>query len=163
MQDGRGATDGWGIDLGYHATNGEWHETPDATRDAIRAAMGGPASEPRAPEGPPVWTVPAGRGGDLQRPLPPRYSRTGPSLGGSTACQPDLPLGYHHLVPVDGGPTTLLLVAPARCHRPPAMRRGAGGAALRRPLRARAGAWATSRDLRRLGRWARRHGAGISP
>jgi 4-alpha-glucanotransferase len=35
---------------------------------------------------------------------------------------PDLPIGYHQLVPVDGGPTTQLIVSPGRCSLDPKLR-----------------------------------------
>src|SRR5688572_13656857 len=92
VQDGRGGTDGWGIDLGYHATNGEWHTTPEATRDAIRTAMGGSPGELRSPEGPPVWTVPAGWGGDLLSPCR-LLLEDGTAVGLVERLPADLPIG----------------------------------------------------------------------
>lgn len=157
MQDGRGGTDGWGIDLGYHATNGVWHETSDATREAIRAAMGGSSDERRAPEGPPVWTVPAGWGGDLQDPCRLQLE-DGAEFGVIESLPADLPIGRHHLTPVDGGPTTVLLVRPRTCHRPDGMRRSA--LAVQAYASRSQESWGIGdlRDLRVLGGWAREHG-----
>ena len=40
-----GMTDAWSITDGYWDVAGEWHPTPPATRDALRAAMGGDSQE----------------------------------------------------------------------------------------------------------------------
>jgi 4-alpha-glucanotransferase len=157
VQDGRGGADGWGIDHGYHATNGDWHGTPDATRDAIRAAMGGSPDEPNAPEGPPVWTVPVGWSEDLVRPCH-LVLEDGAEVGLVQGLPPDLPIGRHRLVPVDGGPTTLLLVRPRTCHRPDDMARSA--LAVQAYASRSRDSWGIGdlRDLRLLGGWARQHG-----
>ena len=104
--------DDWGIDDGYWAVDGSWHGTPPEVRDALRAAMGEP--EP----GRPLWVVRRGEGHQL-------HSRCvvvledGTELDGSDRLPPDLPLGYHDLVPDDGGPVTRLIVAPHRATPPP--------------------------------------------
>lgn len=158
MQDGRGGTDGWGIDHGYHATDGEWHETPAATRDAIRAAMGGAADEPSAPEGPPVWTVPVGWGGEALRSPCRLRLEDGTEVGVVDALPPDLPIGRHRLAPVDGGPTTLLLVRPRSCHRPADLHRSALAVQAYASRSRQSWGIGDLRDLRLLGRWAREHG-----
>ena len=38
----RSVYDEWGVADGYHEVNGTWHDTPAATRDLVRAAMGEP-------------------------------------------------------------------------------------------------------------------------
>lgn len=157
MGDGRGGTDGWGIDFGYHATNGDWHDTADETRDVIRRAMGGSSDEPRAPEGPPVWTVPDGWGGDLLSPCR-LLLEDGTELGVIDGLPADLPIGRHQLVPVDGGPTTLLLVRPRTCHRPSGMRRSALAVQAYASRSTQSWGIGDLRDLRLLGGWARQHG-----
>ena len=150
--------DGWGIDHGYHATDGAWHETPDATRDAIRAAMGGAADEPSAPEGPPVWTVPVGWGGEALRSPCRLRLEDGTEVGVVDALPPDLPIGRHRLAPVDGGPTTLLLVRPRSCHRPADLHRSALAVQAYASRSRQSWGIGDLRDLRLLGRWAREHG-----
>ncbi len=156
MGDGRGGSDGWGIDHGYHATNGDWHETPDDTRDAIRAAMGAAPGEAQAPEAPPVWTVPVGWGESLRNPCT-LLLEDGSELGVLDGLPPDLPIGRHRLTPIDGGPTTLLMVRPRTCHRP-------GGRLSALAVQAYASrsreSWGIGdlRDLRWLGGWVRQHG-----
>lgn len=156
MQDGRGRSDGWGIDHGYHATNGDWHETPGDTRQAIREAMGAGPGRSEAPAAPPVWTVPVGWGEGLSNPCTLQLE-DGPELGVLDALPPDLPIGRHHLTPVDGGPTTLLMVRPRTCHRPDG--RLSALAVQAYASRSRE-SWGIGdlRDLRRLGAWVRRHG-----
>ncbi|MFZ4718378.1 MAG: 4-alpha-glucanotransferase [Ilumatobacteraceae bacterium] len=102
-----------GIADGYHDVNGTWHDTPGHTRELFRQVMG----EPQA--GPPMWFVDQGATHGLQG----RCAITledGTERGEFDALPGDLPIGYHQLRPVDGGPTTLLVVAPAQC--PPALR-----------------------------------------
>lgn len=154
MQQGREGSDGWGIDHGYHATNGDWHETPTDTRDAIRAAMGAAPGESRAPEAAPVWTVPVGWGESLRNPCR-LLLEDGTELGVLDGLPPDLPLGRHHLTPVDGGPTTLLMVRPRTCHRPHGMR--ASALAVQAYASRSSQSWGIGdlRDLRQLGAWVR--------
>lgn len=111
--------DEWGIAHGYHDVNGEWHDTPPATRDALRALL---ADTPAAD---PLWFVAEGSEHGLQS----RCRLTledGSDRGDVDRVGPDLPCGYHHLAPLDRGPVTKLVVAPQRCPSPP---RGWGVAA----------------------------------
>lgn len=75
----------------------------------------------------------------------------------------DLPLGYHELRPLDGRPAARLIVAPARCHLPEALRTW-GWAIQLYALRSRE-SWGIGdlADLRRLAEWsARALGAGAA-
>jgi 4-alpha-glucanotransferase len=67
---------------------------------------------------------------------------------------PDLPLGYHEIRPLDGGPTTRLIAAPARCHLPEGLRAW-GWAVQLYALRSRA-SWGIGdlADLRQLADWS---------
>ncbi len=145
--------DGWGVEDGYHGTDGAWHATGDEARAAIHLAMGGAPDEARAPSGPPVWTVPVGWGEPLLGPCRLRLE-DGTDAGVVTALPPDLPLGRHHLDPTDGGPSTLLLVRPRRCHRPADLR--ASALAVQAYAARSTDSWGIGdlRDLRRLGTWA---------
>jgi len=149
--------DGWGIDAGYWATDGTWHETSDETRAALRAAMGGEPGEERAPDGPPVWTVPVGWGEQLQSPCR-LFLEDGTELGMVDRLPPDLPIGRHRLVPVDGGPTTLLLIRPRSCHHPDDVRRAALAVQAYAARSTQSWGIGDLRDLRTLGAWARRSG-----
>ncbi|MEQ1701819.1 MAG: 4-alpha-glucanotransferase [Ilumatobacteraceae bacterium] len=100
--------DEWGIAHGYHDVDGNWHDTPPATREHLRAAMGEP------PSSSPLWFVDAGSSHSLQG----RCRLTledGSDWGDVDWLSPEVPLGYHRLAPLDGGPVTRLIVAPARC------------------------------------------------
>lgn len=125
-----GVYDELGIADGYHDVSGRWHFTPQATRDALTTAMG------EVRPGPPLWFVDEGS----TAPLTGRCHLglgDGHDLGAVDALPADLPLGYHRLTPVDGGPETMLVVAPRRCPRAP---RGWGVAAQVYSLW-RAGGW----------------------
>lgn len=155
MSDGRG--DGWGIDHGYHATDGTWHETSQDTRHALRRAMGGHPADEHAPPTPPVWTVPVGWSTELTNPCH-LHLEDGGSVGLVEALPADLPIGRHRLEPIDEGPHTLLLVRPRHCHHPSSMRLAA--LAVQAYAARSTGSWGIGdlRDLRTLGAWAREHG-----
>jgi 4-alpha-glucanotransferase len=104
--------DEWGIADGYFDVDGGWHDTPARTRERLREVMGRPQP------GPPVWFVPAGEAARLHDPC--RIDlEDGASIGVVTQLPADLPLGYHDLVPTNGGPTTRLIVHPRTCPAPP--------------------------------------------
>ena len=106
--------DEWSISDGYFDVAGTWHETPDTTRAALRAAMGDPE------EGPPVWFVPVGTGAALWNTCR-IVLEDGHELDPLDALPADLPIGYHDLLPIDGGPATRLIVHPTSCPEiPPA-------------------------------------------
>lgn len=149
--------DGWGIDPGYWSTDGTWHDTSEETRAALRAAMGGDLGQDRAPAGPPVWTVPVGWGEQLQSPCR-LHLEDGTELGVVEGLPPDLPIGRHRLVPVDGGPTTLLLIRPRGCHRPDDDRRAALAVQAYAARSSQSWGIGDLRDLRMLGGWARANG-----
>ena len=114
------ATDPWGIDDGYFDVRGEWHATSPETRTALREAMTGDADRPPEPSRP-LWVVRAGAAEPLLGPCELRLE-DGTAVRAEGALPPDLPIGYHDLHPLDGGPTTRLIVVarsvpPAR--RPP--------------------------------------------
>ena len=63
-------TDAWGIDDGWFDVDGQWHAAPPGTIEAIRAAMGEPASTR------PVWVVRPGARRRRSTAVPPRAWRT---------------------------------------------------------------------------------------
>src|SRR5438270_6297622 len=63
------ASDVWGIDDGYWDIAGQWHETPEQTRQALRVAMGGLADVADPPPATrPVWFVRQGNSPSIDRP-----------------------------------------------------------------------------------------------
>lgn len=102
------AVDDWGITEGYHDVHGEWHATPDDTRDRLREAMGTP--EP----GRPMWFVEHGTSHHLWGPCR-LVLEDGTDLDTIDDLGPDLPLGYHELHPNTGGAPTRVVVHPAAC------------------------------------------------
>lgn len=141
-----GVDDEWGITDGYHDLDGTWHATSDETRARLRSAMGDVGHVPQ------MWFVEQGTGHDLWGPC--RIVVEGGSAADRDLCPPvtrlphDLPLGYHHLVPVDGGPATQLIVHPSTC---PPLPEGWGAAAQIYALWSdRSWGIGDLRDLRRL-------------
>jgi len=97
--------DAWGIADGYHDVDGAWHPTPDATRERLRRAMGDPQT------GRPIWFVEHGTSHRLWN-ANEVLLEDGTNLGALDELPDSLPIGYHDLVPVDGGPVTRLIVHP---------------------------------------------------
>ena len=100
-------SDSWGIADGFHDTDGHWHETPASTRSALREIIGRPMP------GSPTWCVGVGHTPELLTECLVRLE-DGTEIGPFHRLPPDLPIGYHDLVPLDGGPHTMLIVAPGR-------------------------------------------------
>ena len=100
--------DEWSITDGYFDVAGTWHETSAPTRAALRAAMGTPE------DGPPVWFIPAGTSPSLWSPCR-LVLEDGQEIASINSLPADLPIGYHDLVPIDGGPVTRLIVHPTSC------------------------------------------------
>ena len=91
------AHDEWGIEDGYFDIAGSWHDAPDATRRALRVAMGGlsDVADP-PPTSRPVWFVRHGSAPAIERPAE-LVLEDGESIEATTELPPDLPLGYHDL------------------------------------------------------------------
>src|SRR5262249_8023670 len=75
-------------------------------------AMGTPVS------GPPIWFVARGTAPNLLSRCS-LHLEDGTDLGDIYSLPQDLPIGYHRLSPVDGGPPTLLVVHPEDCRTVP--------------------------------------------
>lgn len=105
-------SDSWGIADGYHDTEGRWHDTAESTRVALREIIGDPDAAP------PVWCVATAVTADLLTACRLRLE-DGSELGPLHRLPPDLPIGYHTLEPLDDGPATMLIVAPARVRSAP--------------------------------------------
>lgn len=150
----------WGIDDGYWDTKGQWRQVPGETIGAVAAAMGASPDDDGPPSSPPVWFVRPGGAESLTGPCDLRLE-DGTTLVGIGALPPDLPLGYHDLQPLDGGPTTRVVAAPDRCHLPPDLR--AWGWAVQLYATRSRESWGMGdlTDLRRLSAWAADQGAGI--
>lgn len=147
----------WGIERGYWGAGGQWQEPPQATIDAIASTMA--ATEGAPPPGPPLWFVRAGHGEWLRSPAD-LVLEDGTTRRGVDALPPDLPPGYHDLHPLDGGPTTRLVISPGRCHLPPDLRTWGWAVQLYAARSARSWGHGDLGDLRDLARWANGQGAG---
>jgi 4-alpha-glucanotransferase len=144
----------WGVSLGYHDAAGTWREPPPSTVEAILSSMDAIGCHPD--DALEVMTV------RLDHSLPPLPAgRLELEFGGSVDLQgalpPDVPSGYHWLVPRVGRPIRLI-VSPGRCPLPP--EHEWGWAAQLYAARSKQ-SWGIGdlSDLRRLGRWSSGLGA----
>jgi 4-alpha-glucanotransferase len=153
------ATDPWGIDDGYWDVSGSWHATPPETAAALRAAMGAGDADAPAP-GRPLWIVTSGSAEPLLGPCE-LALEDGTELRAEDALPPDLPIGYHDLRPLDGAPTSRLIVTPRRCALPDDLR--AWALAVQLPSCRSTGSWGIGDlgDLRSIGAWSAERGAGM--
>ena len=155
------APDAWGIEDGYWDIAGEWHETPEPTRRALRVSMGGLADVADPPPATrPVWFVRHGQAAPIERPAE-LVLEDGTHVNATTELPRDLPLGYHDLHPSDGGPTTRLLVTPERCALPDGLHTWGWSAQLYAARSTRSWGIGDLADLATLGRWAAGLGAGV--
>ncbi len=155
------ATDEWGVDDGYWDISGRWHDTPPDTRRALRVAMGGHGDvEDPPPRSRPVWFVRHGTTPPIERPAD-LLLEDGSRIDAARALPADLPLGYHDLHPSDGGPTTRLIVTPARCHLPEDLDVWGWNVQLYAARSSQSWGIGDLADLRRIGRWSAGLGAAI--
>ena len=140
------ATDRWGIDDGWVDTAGEWHSVSTATIEALRGAMGDPDTAR------PVWVVRPGTPEVLQGRCHLRSER-GDDLGEVDHLPADLPLGIHELTPLDGGPSTTLIVSPGQGHLPGDLREW--GVTMQVPTTRSSTSWGIGDlgDVATLARW----------
>jgi 4-alpha-glucanotransferase len=163
-------TDPWGIDDGYWDAGGQWHPTSAETAAALRASMAGVgdagdssgagAAADGPPPGRPLWVVGAGGTEPLLGPCE-LALEDGTTVRAETSLPPDVPIGYHELRPLDGGPVTRLIVTPGRCHLPGDLRGWLLTVQL--PGCRSSGSWGIGdlADLRALGAWAAERGAAM--
>jgi len=131
----------YGIAAGFHDIWGAHHAASDATLTALLAEFGAEAS---AAQGalPPVaaiaahatrWSVPLGIAGDARRLRWSLVEESGARHEGEAPCAPpafrlellrSLPAGYHRLRVAGLPGETLIIAAPPRCYRPPALADG---------------------------------------
>jgi 4-alpha-glucanotransferase len=154
------ATDAWGVDDGYWDASGQWHTTSPETVAALREAMGGGATAEMPPDGPAAWVVHAGQAEPLLGPCE-LALEDGSELRAERELPPDLPVGYHELRPLDGGPVTRLIVTPGRCHLPDDLR--AWLFTVQLPACRSAASWGIGdlADLGSIGAWSAERGAGM--
>jgi 4-alpha-glucanotransferase len=120
--------------------------------------MGPDADTP--PPGPPLWFVRAGHVEFLLGPAD-LVLEDGTTIHGVEALPRDLPPGYHDLVPLDGGPTTRLVVTPGRCHLQHDLRTWGWAIQLYAARSQQSWGIGDLADLRRLQDWTASLGAGV--
>jgi 4-alpha-glucanotransferase len=146
-------TDAWGIDDGWFDVEGHWHTPPPETIEAIRSAMGEPGGRP-------VWVVRPGAEEQLHSPCALQLE-DGTDLGAMEQLPPNLPLGLHELVPVDGGVATTLLVGPGQCFLPEGLREW--GVTVQVPTARSSRSWGIGdlADVRAIGEWISSRGGQV--
>ena len=150
----------WGIEDGYHDIRGQWHETSPEVRRQLRVAMGGLGDvEDPPPQSRPVWFVRQGTDPQINRPAE-LVLEDGTRLKAVDRLPPDLPVGYHDLLPDDGGATTRLIVTPDRCHLGARDRSWAWTVQLYATRSSASWGIGDLADLRTLARWSAGLGAG---
>ncbi len=155
------ATDPWGIDDGYHDVGGTWHPTSDATRAALRESMaGGAAGDGPPPPERPLWVVHRGADEPLLGPCEVRLE-DGDTRRADQSLPGDLPIGYHDLAPLDGGPVTRLMITPGRCHLPADLRAWLITVQLASCRSDESWGIGDLADLRAIATWAAARGAGM--
>ena len=110
-------TNGWGIDLNYEDALGEWHDTPQATIDAILRAMGAEPGSIAPLRNDAVLVVRSGEQRELSRKATITLE-TGGAVEVSGRLPADLPNGYHQLVFDGDAHAGRLIVGPAQCWMP---------------------------------------------
>jgi 4-alpha-glucanotransferase len=124
-------------------------------RDAVLASMG---IDPKAPPAPSLEEpVRIGRAGQLIEPPADLVLEDGTSMPSVARLPRDVPIGYHRLRRDTG--EQLLLVAPARCHLPPAMRAWGWAVQLHAARSRRSWGIGDLADLRALATWSAGLGA----
>src|SRR5438876_1165030 len=113
--------DAWGITDAYDDARGERRSTPAATRQALRAAMGGDLADPRPPGDAPVVVVTRESGPATLAPGE-LFLEDGARLRVAGLLPPDVPLGYHELHPHGGGAPVRVIVCPPVCRLPEGLR-----------------------------------------
>ena len=155
------APDAWGIEDGYWDIAGDWHQTAEPTRRALRLAMGGLADVADPPPATrPVWFVRAGTAPTIERPAE-LVLEDGTRLTATADLPRDIPLGYHDLFPGDGGPTTRLIVTPDHCALPPGLRTWGWSAQVYATRSTESWGIGDLHDLATLGRWSASLDAGV--
>jgi 4-alpha-glucanotransferase len=140
-------TDAWGITDGFHDLAGQWHETSDETRAALRATMGDAVAAPAA------RIVRAGASEEIDG-AGELTLEDGALLRVADRLPPDLPLGYHRLRRLSDGHETRLIVAPHRCHLPDGPRLWGWAAQLYAARSSESWGIGDLADLRRLAHWS---------
>lgn len=143
-----------GLQTSYIDALGKRHRVPRPTIEAIERAMAGPARAGRD-----AITLTAGQrlpAGAVEIRL-----EDGTTVATDGRRQVDLPIGYHELHRRRGRPA-LLIVAPPACYLPAGFSTWAWAIQLYAARSRRSWGIGDLGDLRWLGRWARRQGAGMA-
>jgi 4-alpha-glucanotransferase len=148
----------WGIDTGYHDASGAWRQPPRRTIEALLDAMAADSEDPA--EGPVVVMAPGRQGPVLGRGR--LVLEDGTLLDVDGEVPDDLPLGYHRFEPADAPASVRLINSPGRCWFGEELCVWGWSAQLYAARSEASWGLGDLADLRRLGRWGARHGAGLT-
>lgn len=146
----------WGIAPGYYDIAGQWHGLSQAVQETFLSAMGAEGEEP-----PPAVAITV----RTDRQLPPLGAgrivfEDGGEVTVSGVPPPDIPPGYHRLVPADGQEVPLI-VSPGRVSYPQGRQWGFA-TQLYATRSSRSWGIGDLADLARLGRWSKGLGAAFA-
>ncbi|MBW3659690.1 MAG: 4-alpha-glucanotransferase, partial [Actinobacteria bacterium] len=153
------APDAWGIVPAYEDAFGTWTEVPEATIDALVAAMGGDPDADAPPSSDTVHVVRAGRRATVDGAV--RITlEDGTTREVEGEVPDDLPWGYHELEVRGADTPHRVIVSPGTCHLPDGLRTWGWAAQLYAVRSADSWGMGDLADLRRLARWSADAGAG---
>ncbi len=150
------ATDRYGVDDGWWAADGRWHDADPDTLALLRERFEESASVPAAP----MWFIRTGEAHPLQDRCDVELDG-GDRIDGVAELPDDLPPGVHRLLPHDGGPPTRLVAAPQRLGTWPARPRWGVAVQAYAALSERSRWIGDLRDLVAVGRWVGSHGGTV--
>ena len=148
------STDAWGIDDGWFDVEGHWHAASAGDH------RGHPRRDGRTRRAAGVGRAPRRRRSRCTARCELRLE-DGTDLGAVQQLPPDLPLGLHELVPLDGGVATTLLVGPGQCFLPDGLREW--GVTVQVPTARSSRSWGIGdlADVRAIGEWIARRGGQV--
>lgn len=150
--------DPWGIDETYEDAAGTIQTVSEQALARIRTAIGRPTDPPRSLYDECVKVVQQGR----SFPLPAAAElqlEDGTAIRVRDRLPPDLPVGYHKLIALDGLSSVRMIVSPGRCHLPPDLRIWGWSAQLYAARSRQSWGMGDLADLRRLTQWSKDLGA----
>lgn len=166
-------SDPWGIDDGYLDVKGDLHTISANTRAALLQAMGVDPAGANGTSANESGGPAAGAGGAYADVIVLRGQNSwtaeipgqllledGSSRGLAAGEVAELPLGYHEYTPEGAARPTRLIATPPHCHLPDGLRLWGWAAQLYSARSRQSWGIGDLADLRRLGTWSRRLGAG---
>jgi 4-alpha-glucanotransferase len=155
----RALADRWGISPAYYDIFGNWREMSRESCLAFLTAMG--IDDDSQPTDDAARPCVLREGRPLHLPAPAELRlEDGTTLRVEQALPPDLPLGYHDILPADGSAPIRLIKCPAHCHGGEGLRLWGWAVQLYAVRSSHSWGMGDLADLRRLADWSVELGAG---